>query len=384
MPSGRDRGLRQQAERAGDLLGRAAVRWPCRRAAPCPRVGVSSRASAAQQRGLAAGVGADDRGDLAGGHVEVAGRRRPCGRRSRAVSGLGGERVRCVGHSDASASGWSGRAGRAGTARRRAGDDADRVAVVERRTAPTRSAREHEQRADQRGRHQQRRAGADERAGDRPGDERDERDRSGRRRREREQSRRRRRCSEQPRALDARRRAPAAVSSPSCSIRSAARPARAAAARARRSASASGSDRRPVAPLRLPVSQLHRGLQVPLGGPRRGGRSTTLSSIAATPMPIRISRVPATPPRYDEQVDRRARSTQRADEREDRDRASARARARRSPNTAAALAPDADADDVGAGERVAQHGLEDGAGDAEREARRARRASRAAAAARRR
>ena len=99
------------------------------------------------------------------------------------------------------------------------------------------------------------------------------------------------------------------------------------AARARRTRSRAGATTCQVAPLRLPVSHCIAVCRSHAAA-CDSTYVTTLSSIAATPMPMRMSRAPAKPPRLDEQVDRdrgraarrRARGTRRR---------SRRARARR-------------------------------------------------------
>ena len=101
MPVGGDRGLRQEAELAGDLLGGQAVD---RLAVEHDRAALAAQQAGqgAQQRGLAARVGPDDHGDLAVGHVEVeavghdvavVGERQPAGRRGESQrSGSGSSR----------------------------------------------------------------------------------------------------------------------------------------------------------------------------------------------------------------------------------------------------------------------------------------------------
>ena len=70
-PLGRDRGLRQQPEPPGDLAGSGARGSPAPSSSTAPPPRLEQPGQRAQQRGLAAGVGADDDGDLAVGIVQV-------------------------------------------------------------------------------------------------------------------------------------------------------------------------------------------------------------------------------------------------------------------------------------------------------------------------
>ena len=192
---GRDRRLRQEAERrATSLVGRRWIASPSSSTVPALRL--QQPGQGAQQRRLAAGVGADDHGDLAVGDLDDRGRRRPRGRRRRASRSARQRRRRLIGRS-ASAVGRGtsshsryGRAetavtmptGQLGRSEHAAGDE---VGDTQRASAPT-----------QRGRHD---AGAGRRrqaAGDRAPRRRPRR-RSVRRPRwrQRRQARRRRRIS---------------------------------------------------------------------------------------------------------------------------------------------------------------------------------------------
>ena len=182
---GRDGVLRQQPQRAGDLLGRQpvdrlAVEQHRARARP------EQAGEPAQQRGLAARVGADDDGDAAvrdlqvqvahDGGVGVA-EREAAGLQP---GGLGGAwRRSCRPPSTVSFEGAAGEQPEQERGTEGAGDDAHGQVEVGEGVGAGVVARQHDHRPDESGR-RQRRTAVVEGAGDRSGQEGDERDGAGR------------------------------------------------------------------------------------------------------------------------------------------------------------------------------------------------------------
>ena len=114
---GRDRALREQRQPTGDLARGHGRRWPRRRAAPVPPLGLSSRARVRSKVDLPQPLGPTIGGHLAVGKVEG----EVADDRLAAVpdgDGLGAQAARLVVVLMRTSSGWCGSAARSGTARR--------------------------------------------------------------------------------------------------------------------------------------------------------------------------------------------------------------------------------------------------------------------------